>query len=281
MSVLAELSEAVSAVQSRTKIVPAVGVVLGSGLGAWADSLSSLERIPYGEIPRMPQSTVVGHAGNLCLGLNDGVPVACLQGRVHLYEGHEPDRVVFGVRLLARLGCRAVLLTSAAGGLGAGFAPGDLMLITDHINLMGRNPLRGANIEDFGPRFPDMTEAYEPALRQAAREAATETGTKLHEGVYAGLLGPTYETPAEIRMLATLGASAVGMSTVPEVIALRHMGVPVAAISCITNLAAGISKTKLDHSEVEATARLTRDRFTALLSAWVKRSAAAFPEASR
>jgi purine-nucleoside phosphorylase len=281
MNVLAELSEAVSAVQSRSKIVPSVGVVLGSGLGAWADSLSSLDRIPYGEIPRMPQSTVVGHAGNLCLGLSDGVPVACLQGRVHLYEGHDPDRVVFGVRLLARLGCRAVLLTSAAGGLGAGFAPGDLMLITDHINLMGKNPLRGANIEAFGPRFPDMTEAYEPALRHAAREAAAETGTTLHEGVYAGLLGPTYETPAEIRMLATLGASAVGMSTVPEVIALRHMGVPVAAISCITNLAAGISKTKLDHSEVEATARLTRDRFTALLSAWVKRAAAAFPEASR
>lgn len=281
MNVLAELSEAVSAVQSRSKIVPAVGVVLGSGLGAWADSLSSLDRIPYGEIPRMPRSSVVGHAGNLCLGLSDGVPVACLQGRVHLYEGHDPDRVVFGVRLLARLGCRAVLLTSAAGGLGAGFAPGDLMLITDHINLMGKNPLCGANIEDFGTRFPDMTEAYEPALRAAAREAAAETGTTLHEGVYAGLLGPTYETPAEIRMLATLGASAVGMSTVPEVIALRHMGVPVAAISCITNLAAGISKTKLDHSEVEATARMTRDRFTALLSAWVKRSAAAFPEASR
>jgi purine-nucleoside phosphorylase len=229
----------------------------------------------------MPQSTVVGHAGNLCLGLAGGVPVACLQGRVHLYEGHDPERVVFGVRLLARLGCRAVLLTNAAGGLAAAFTPGDLMLVTDHLNLMGKNPLSGANIEAFGPRFPDMTDAYEPALRNAAREAAAETGTTLHEGVYAGLLGPTYETPAEIRMLAALGASAVGMSTVPEVIALRHMGVPAAAISCITNLAAGISKTKLDHSEVEATARMTRDRFTALLSAWVQRAAAAFPEASR
>lgn len=281
MSVLSELSEAVSVVHSRTKIVPAVGVVLGSGLGAWADSLSSLDRIPYGEIPRMPQSTVVGHAGNLCLGLAGGVPVACLQGRVHLYEGHDPERIVFGVRLLARLGCRAVLLTNAAGGLAPGFTPGDLMLATDHINLSGKNPLSGPNIEALGPRFPDMTEAYEPALRSAAREAAAETGTKLHEGVYAALLGPTYETPAEIRMLAILGASAVGMSTVPEVIALRHMGVPAAAISCITNLAAGISPTKLDHSEVEATARATRERFTALLSAWVKRAAAAFPEASR
>lgn len=281
MSVLSELSEAVSAVHNRSKIVPAVGVVLGSGLGAWADSLSSLVRIPYGEIPRMPQSTVVGHAGNLCLGLAGGVPVACLQGRVHLYEGHDPERVVFGVRLLARLGCRAVLLTNAAGGLAPAFTPGDLMLVTDHLNLMGKNPLSGANIEGLGPRFPDMTDAYDPALRQAARDAAAATGTTLHEGVYAGLLGPTYETPAEIRMLSVLGASAVGMSTVPEVIALRHMGVPSAAISCITNLAAGISPTKLDHSEVEATARRTRERFTALLSAWVERAAAAYPGASR
>ena len=281
MSVLAELSEAVSAVQASTRIVPAVGVVLGSGLGAWADSLSSLDRIAYSEIPRMPQSTVVGHAGNLCLGLADGVPVACLQGRVHLYEGHDPERVVFGVRLLARLGCRAILLTNAAGGLAPGFVPGDLMLVSDHLNLMGKNPLSGPNIESFGPRFPDMTEAYDPALRAAAREAAAETGTTLHEGVYAGLLGPTYETPAEIRMIGTLGASAVGMSTVPEVIALRHMGVPAAAISCITNLAAGLSKTKLDHSEVEATARMTRDRFTVLLSAWVRRAAAAYPEVAK
>ena len=155
------------------------------------------------------------------------------------------------------------------------------MLVSDHLNLMGKNPLSGPNLEELGPRFPDMTDAYEPALRSAAREAAAETGTTLHEGVYAGLLGPTYETPAEIRMLATLGASAVGMSTVPEVIALRHLRVPAAAISCITNMAAGISKTKLDHSEVEATARATRDRFTALLSAWVRRAAAIVPEGSR
>ena len=281
MSVLAELSEAVSAIQASSQIVPAVGVVLGSGLGAWADTLTSLDRVSYADIPRMPQSTVVGHAGNLCLGFAGDVPVACLQGRVHMYEGHDPERVVFGVRLLARLGCRAILLTNAAGGLAPGFAPGDLMLISDHLNLMGKNPLSGPNIEAFGPRFPDMTEAYDPALRAAAREAAVETGTTLHEGVYAGLLGPTYETPAEIRMIATLWASAVGMSTVPEIIALRHMGVPAAAISCITNLAAGISKTKLDHSEVEATARATRDRFTALLSAWVRRAAAIVPEASR
>ena len=274
MSVLAELSEAVSAVQASTKIVPAVGVVLGSGLGAWADSLASLDRVPYSEIPRMPQSTVVGHAGNLCLGLAGGVPVACLQGRVHLYEGHDPQRVVFGVRLLARLGCRAILLTNAAGGLAPGFVPGDLMLVTDHLNLMGKNPLSGPNIEAFGPRFPDMTEAYDPALRAAARAAADETGTTLHEGVYAGLLGPTYETPAEIRMLRVLGAQAVGMSTVPEVIALRHMRVRVAALSCITNMAAGLGTGELDHKEVEATAKARRADLQRLLKGWILKAGA-------
>jgi purine-nucleoside phosphorylase len=190
---------------------------------------------------------------------------------VHLYEGHDPERVVFGVRLLARLGCRAVVLTNAAGGLDPSWSPGDLMLVTDHLNLMGRSPLVGPNDDRLGPRFPDMTEAYDRALSALAREAARENGIALREGVYAGLLGPTYETPAEIRMLRTLGADAVGMSTVPEVIALRHLGVRTAAISCITNLAAGISETKLDHREVEATAAKARGRFTALLSAWVRR----------
>jgi len=282
MSVLGELDEAAQAVRGRTRITPLVGVVLGSGLGAWGDELHAGARIPYPEIPHMPRSTVVGHAGNLCLGDASGVPVACLQGRVHLYEGHSPERVVFGVRLLARLGCRAVLLTNAAGGLDPTFSPGDLMLITDHLNLMGQNPLLGPNLDPRWPRFPDMTEAYDPALREAAREAARAAGIALQAGVYAGLLGPTYETPAEIRMLRTLGADAVGMSTVPEVIALHHMGIRAAAVSCISNLAAGLSKTKLDHSEVEATANRTRDRFTRLLSAWVRRAAAIVePEAAR
>jgi purine-nucleoside phosphorylase len=280
MTVLHELEEAAGSVKSREAPAPSVGVVLGSGLGAWGDTLQGLVRVPYAEIPHMPRSSVMGHAGNLCLGRAGGVPVACLQGRVHLYEGHDPDRVVFGVRLLAQLGCRAVLLTNAAGGLDPAFAPGDLMLISDHLNLMFKNPLIGPNHDALGPRFPDMTEAYDPGLRRAAREAAAETGVRLHEGVYAGLLGPTYETPAEIRMLRTMGASAVGMSTVPEVIALRHLGVRAAAISCITNLAAGLSPTKLDHSEVEATARRTREAFTSLLSAWVKRSAAVVAEAA-
>jgi len=273
--VIAELDEAARAVRGRADVAPVVGVVLGSGLGAWADGLHALVKIPYAEIPHMPRSTVVGHAGNLCVGRSDGVPVACLQGRVHLYEGHEPDRVVFAVRLLARLGCRAVVLTNAAGGLDAGWTPGDLMLVTDHLNLMGRNPLTGPNEAALGPRFPDMTEAYDRHLGELARAAAAESGVTLREGVYAGLLGPTYETPAEIRMLRTLGAAAVGMSTVPEVIALRHLGVRAAAISCITNMAAGLSPTKLDHSEVEATATRTRDRFTGLLSAWVRRVGAA------
>ncbi len=275
MSAIDRLDEALAAVRGRTDLTPAVGVVLGSGLGAWADGLSSLVRIPYGEVPHMARSTVVGHAGNLCIGRSDGVPVACLQGRVHLYEGHEPERVVFGARLLARLGCRAVVLTNAAGGLDPAASPGDLMLITDHLNLMGRNPLSGPNEGPLGPRCPDMTEAYDREISALAREAAREVGIPLREGVYAGLLGPTYETPAEIRMLRSLGADAVGMSTVPEVIALRHMGVRTAAVSCITNLAAGLSKTKLDHSEVEATATEARGRFTALLSAWVRRIGAA------
>jgi purine-nucleoside phosphorylase len=271
MNVIEQLEEATRVIRGRVDVAPRVGVVLGSGLGAWADDLGSVSKIPYRDIPHMPRSSVVGHAGNLCVGNAGPVRVACLQGRVHMYEGHEPERVVFGVRLLARLGCRAVVLTNAAGGLDPAFVPGDLMLVTDHLNLMFRNPLTGPNVDTLGPRFPDMTEAYDRELGELAREAARETGVALREGVYAGLLGPTYETPAEIRMLRTLGASAVGMSTVPEVIALRHQGVRAAAISCITNLAAGLSPTKLDHSEVEATARMSRGRFTALVSAWVRR----------
>lgn len=274
MSQVLLLDEAAAAVRARSPVAPEIGVVLGSGLGAFGDTLAGLVKVPYGEIPHMPVSTVVGHAGNLCLGSVNGARVACLQGRVHLYEGHEPSRVVFGVRLLARLGCRAVLLTNAAGGIDAAFSPGDLMLISDHLNLMGKNPLIGPNEDALGTRFPDMTEAYDLHLREAARDAAKETGVKLHQGVYAGLLGPAYETPAEVRMIRSLGAHAVGMSTVPEVLALRHMGVSVAAISCITNVAAGLSDQKLDHAEVETTAKRTRDRFVALLSAWISRAAA-------
>jgi len=265
-----ELELAEAFVRGLGEPTPSVGVVLGSGLGAFGDGLASLRKVPYAEIPHMPRSAVVGHAGNLCLGRVGATNVACLQGRVHLYEGHSLERVTFGVRLLARLGCRAVLLTNAAGGVQKGMSPGDLMLIVDHLNLTGRNPLIGPNDDSVGPRFPDMSRAYDPVLSEAARQAATEQDAPLKEGVYAGLLGPTYETPAEVRMLRTLGADAVGMSTVPEVIALRHRGVRVGAISCITNLAAGIGDAPLDHSEVEEVAKQTRARFSALLGRWVE-----------
>lgn len=261
---------AAAAVAQRTALRPRVGVVLGSGLGAFGDTLA--ERIPYAEIPGMPRSSVVGHPGNLCLGRvggPGGVDVACLQGRVHLYEGYDASTVAFGVRTLAALGCGAVLLTNAAGGIDPGFAAGDLMLVTDHLNLTGRSPLVGPNDADLGPRFPDMTEAYDRALGRRAHEAARGAEVALREGVYAGMLGPAYETPAEIRMLRTLGASAVGMSTVTETIALRHAGVRVAAISCITNLAAGISATPLSHAEVEEVARRTRPFFVRALELWI------------
>jgi purine-nucleoside phosphorylase len=272
----ANIEEAVAAVRARSPEAPEVGVVLGSGLGSWADTLDGAVKLPYAEIPHMPTSTVVGHAGNLVFGRVPGgqTRVACLQGRVHTYEGHELDRIVFAVRVLAKLGCKAVLLTNAAGGIKRGFAQGDLMLIRDHLNLLGRNPLLGPNDERLGPRFPDMTEAYDLALCELAREAARAAGISIQEGVYAALLGPTYETPAEIEMLRRFGADAVGMSTVPEVIALRHMGVPCGAVSCITNLAAGLSPTKLDHSEVEATAKASRSRFIALLSGWTEKTGA-------
>jgi purine-nucleoside phosphorylase len=274
MSVREQVAEAVRHVEHFKAARPSVGVVLGSGLGAFGDTLSGLAKLPYADIPHMPRSTVIGHAGNLCLGRIGEIPVACLQGRVHLYEGHAPDRATFGARLLAALGCRAVLLTNAAGGIHPDFSPGDLMLIVDHLNLTATNPLTGANDDALGPRFPDLSRAYDPALCQAARRAAGERSVRLREGVYACMLGPSYETPAEIRMLRTLGADAVGMSTVLEVIALRHQSIRVGAISCITNLAAGISPTPLDHAEVEAIAHQTRDRFVSLLERWVELAAA-------
>ena len=267
------LDTAVAAVRKQYSQTPLIGVVLGSGLGAFGDTLDNLHKIPYADIPKMPVSRVKGHAGMLSLGQVDGTPVACMQGRVHMYEGHEPERVVFGVRLLARLGCKAVLITNAAGGIHPALRPGDFMLIIDHINLMGRNPLVGPNIDSLGPRFPDMTHAYDPDLCDAAREAARVEGLALREGVYLANLGPSYETPAEIRMARTLGADAVGMSTVPEVIALQHMGVRVGAVSCITNLAAGISPTALDHKEVEQVANKAHDDFVRLLRRWVNLTA--------
>lgn len=268
-SVVARLDETVEAVRARTRISPRVGVVLGSGLGAFADTLRGVEKVPYAEIPHIPPPKVVGHSGNLCFGHVEDVPVVCMQGRVHFYEGHPLWQVVHGVRTMARLGVSCVLVTNASGGLDPSWAPGDLMVVTDHLNLTFQHPLIGPNEEALGTRFPDMTNAYDPTLRQKLAAVAKAENLPLREGVYAGLLGPTYETPAEIRMLRLLGAQAVGMSTVPEVIALRHMKVPVGALSCITNLAAGVGEGELDHAEVEATAKARRNDLERLLRGWI------------
>lgn len=267
--VVARLDETVRAVRAKVTQKPRVGVVLGSGLGAFADGLTDLEKIPYAELPNLPASKVVGHAGNLCFGRVDDVPVVCMQGRIHLYEGHPIWQVVHGVRVMARLGVSCVLLTNAAGGLAPGWSAGDLMIVTDHLNLMYHHPLVGPNEDALGTRFPDMTNAYDAELRAQLEEVSREENIALRQGVYAGLLGPSYETPAEIRMLTILGAQAVGMSTVPEVIALRHMKMRVAALSCITNLAAGIGKGELDHKEVEETARARRADLQRLLRGWI------------
>ena len=264
------ISETLTSIRAKTKIVPRVGLVLGSGLGAFADSLSG-PKISYTEIPHMPRSKVIGHAGNLCFGEVASVPVVCMQGRVHFYEGHDLDSVVHGVRTMAKLGCTAVLLTNAAGGCDPNFRAGDLMIVSDHVNLTARSPLIGPNDDALGPRFPDMSVAYDKDFRDDLAAAAKQLGIELREGVYAWLTGPSYETPAEIRMLQKLGVSAVGMSTVPEVIALRHMGVRCAALSCITNLAAGLSSAPLDHKEVEETARSRREDLLKLLAAWVRK----------
>jgi purine-nucleoside phosphorylase len=261
------VQEAADAVRVRTALRPRVGVVLGSGLGRFGDSLGNLVKVPYSEIPHFKTPAVAGHAGTLCLGEISGAGVACLQGRVHLYEGHAVEDVVFGCRLLGALGCGVVLLTNAAGGIAEGLRPGALMLIVDHLNLTGRNPLLG------GANFVDLTRAYDVEVAEAARRAASDAAVPLAEGVYAGLLGPSYETPAEIRMLRTLGADAVGMSTVIEAIALRALGVRVGAMSCITNLAAGLSDGLLDHHDVQATARAAEQAFQVVLAGWIVRCA--------
>lgn len=270
------LDESVRALRARVTERPTIGVVLGSGLGPFADTMDDLVKVPYAEIPNFPRSAVEGHAGNLCFGKVGGTRAVCMQGRVHLYEGHSPSAVVHGARTLALLGCKAVLITNAAGGLDPSWAPGDLMLMVDHLNLTGTSPLLGPNLAKLGPRFPDMSTAYDGRLSDALRAVAKRESIALREGIYAGLLGPSYETPAEVRMCRTLGAHAVGMSTVLETIALRHMGVPVGALSCITNLAAGISKAPLDHKEVEETARARRADLARLLAGWVSEAGKIF-----
>jgi len=246
---------------------PRIGAILGSGLGEFADRLEDRRTVPYSEIPTFPISTVIGHAGELVVGHRAGLEIAVMKGRVHFYEGYELAEVVFPLRVLRLLGVELLIVTNAAGGINASFRPGQLMLLTDHLNLLGRSPLRGPNDERFGPRFPDLTEAYDRSLIERAGACAGRLGIALQRGVYAALPGPNYETPAEIRMLRTLGADAVGMSTVPEVIAANQMGIKVLGISCITNLAAGISAKKIDHAEVMETTARVKEQFVALLAA--------------
>jgi purine-nucleoside phosphorylase len=236
--------------ESRLTINPRVAVVLGSGLGAFADTLDKPTVIPYAEIPGWPRSTAVGHAGKLIFGTVSGTPVLALAGRAHLYEGYTAEQAAFGMRTLYRVGIESVILTNAAGGINEKFGAGQLVLISDHINLLGQNPLTGANNDGLGPRFPDMSEAYSKSYREIARTAGKDMGLDLPEGVYAAVPGPSYETPAEIRYLRTIGADLVGMSTVPETIAANHMGMKVLGISCVTNAAAGVLDQKLNHAEV-------------------------------
>jgi len=266
MSRSAAVDAAAQAIGGRLQERPEVVLVLGSGLGALADALAQPSVIPYAQIEGLASSSVVGHAGRLVCGRWGGLRVAAMQGRVHLYEGHSPDRVVLGLRSLIRLGARTVVLTNAAGGIRAGLDPGTLMLIEDHLNLTGQSCLVGAHDEALGPRFPALNDAYDPALRRLARSTADQHGLRLEAGVYAGLLGPAYETPAEVRMLRVLGADAVGMSTVLETIAARHMGARCLGISCITNRAAGLSSTPPSHQEVEAAAKAAHAGLQQLMS---------------
>lgn len=261
-----ELQEAAAAVRARIgERKPTVGMILGSGLGSFAERLEDAVAIDYGDIPHFPRSTVHGHAGRLKVGTLAGVTVVAMQGRVHFYEGHTAATAAFPARTLITLGAQTLVITNAAGGVNVDFEPGQLMIINDHLNMIGQNPLLGDNDERLGPRFPDMTTAYDPELRQLAKAAGAELGIDLVEGVYVALSGPTYETPAEVRMLRALGADATGMSTVPEVIVANHMGARVLGISCITNKAAGITGEALSHDEVTDTATRIRSTFENLL----------------
>jgi purine-nucleoside phosphorylase len=265
MSYFDQVEQAADAIRSRVPEMPDIAIVLGSGLGDFANSLGDAVSIPYEELPHWPASRVIGHSGKFVVGKTSGRTIAALAGRSHLYEGHDAGRVAFGVRVLGRLGVHTLVLTNAAGGVNTSFAQGALMVIDDHINLTGHNPLVGENDERFGVRFPDMTEVYSRRLRRAADEAGLSIDLRLPHGVYVALMGPSYETPAEIRYLRTIGADAVGMSTVHEAIVARHMKMDVLGISCITNMAAGVLPQPLDHAEVMETAAKVRGQFIALL----------------
>ena len=270
----ARAESAAAFVLSQTQLRPKIGLVLGSGLGAFADDLTDAVRIPYAQIPSFPRSTAIGHAGQLVIGKSGEVPVAVMQGRVHLYEGYSAAEVAFPTRVLGRMAVRALILSNAAGGINTAYGQGALVMLRDHINLQGQNPLTGANDERFGHRFPDMSYTYSKRFREIALDEAKKNSIAPREGVYAALAGPSYETPAEIRFLRTIGADLVGMSTVPEAIAARHMGMELLAISCVTNMAAGILDQPLNHEEVLETGRRVMGQFIALLRAVLPRIAA-------
>jgi purine-nucleoside phosphorylase len=269
------IQQAKQYIEERTALRPSMAVVLGSGLGGFAEELSDRTELPYGEIPGWPVSTAIGHAGKLVVGRLDGMPLAVMAGRAHLYEGNTPVQVTHGVRVLQSIGIRGLVLTNAAGGINLALERGGLVLISDHINLMGSNPLVGANDETLGPRFPDMSDAYNREFRDIAKSVAADLAIPLTEGVYAALLGPSYETPAEIRMLRAVGADVVGMSTVPEVIAANHMSMKALGISCVTNMAAGILPQKITAEEVIETGAMVRETLVRFMRALLPRLAEA------
>jgi purine-nucleoside phosphorylase len=269
---IGRLDEAVAWVGGHTKLRPAIGLVLGSGLGAFAESLAAATRLPYKQIPHFPTATAIGHKGELVIGTSNGTPVAVMSGRVHHYEGYSFEQVVFPVRVLGRFGVKILVVTNAAGSVNVNYHPGELMIIQDHINFTGGNPLIGENASALGERFFDMSDAYDPRLREIAERACRKFGVTVRSGVYIGMTGPSYETPAEIKMARALGADAVGMSTVPEVIAARHMKLRVLGLSCITNLAAGVSKKPLDHKEVLEIAERAKQGLLDVLSSIVEQA---------
>lgn len=267
--VIQKLTETVNFLKSKVRTKPRIGVILGSGLGHFVQHLQIEAAFPFGSIPNFIPPTVEGHSGNLIFGKIDDVELVILQGRLHYYEGHSMETVVFPARVIALLGIEILIITNSAGGYGDGMNPGDFMIIEDHINFMGNNPLMGPNIKELGPRFPDMTDVYDPELITIAERIFRSQKTFFHKGIYVGVTGPTYETRSEIKMFKAIGGKAVGMSTVPEVIACNHLGLRIAAISCITNLAAGISQNKLTHAEVTETAKKVEQKFCSFLKEFV------------
>ena len=265
MELQQQIRGAADYILSRTSYRPTIGMVLGSGLGDFADTLEDAVRIPYAEIPNFPVPTAPGHVGAMVFGKKQGKEVVVLQGRIHFYEGLSQQQITLPIRVLAAMGIKLLVLTNAAGGVNLSFGPGTLMMISDHINYSGANPLVGPNLDDFGPRFPDVSDLYTKALRDAVNDAAKQAGIEVREGVYMMFSGPNYETPAEVRMAKIVGADAVGMSTVPEALVAGHCGMEVIGISCITNIAAGLSDQKLDHSEVLEIASRVHDTFQSLL----------------